>query len=134
MIEMRLRSIKISDTADRQFIHLVEREGERILPIVIGYSEAQAIDRFVKEQTFARPLTHDLLATVVQAVGAKVAYVHITELSEGTFYALIRMTLADESVIEVDARPSDAIALATATKAPLFVNESVLEAAAELPQ
>lgn len=131
MVEMQLRSIKICDTGDRQYIHLAERGGKRSLPIVIGYVEAQAIDRFVKGQTFPRPLTHDLLASLVEATGCKVDRVDITELRDGTFYAMVRLDRPDGTAAEVDARPSDAIALAVVAKAPIFVSEDVLEAAAE---
>lgn len=132
MVEMQLRSIKISDTADRQYIHLAEVGGPRRLPIVIGYQEAQAIDRFVKQKTFQRPLTHDLLAATIEATGSAVERVDITELRDGTYYAMIRLARLDGSVAEIDARPSDAIALATATKAPIFVAEAVLDESAEV--
>ncbi len=127
MVEVRLRSIKISDTTDRQYIGLQEVGGEeRRLAIVIGYQEAQAIDRFVKEKSFQRPLTHDLLTAVIRATGSKIERVEITELREGTYFAMIRLALADGSAAEIDARPSDAIALAVASKAPLFIAEDVM--------
>ncbi|MGE0192415.1 MAG: bifunctional nuclease family protein [Planctomycetota bacterium] len=132
MVEMRLRSIKINDTGDRQYVNLAEVGGNRRLPIVIGYQEAQAIDRFVKEKTFQRPLTHDLLVAMVEATGSKVERVDITELRDGTYYAMIRLARLDGSASEIDARPSDAIALATAAKAPIFVAEAVLEESAEI--
>ena len=80
MIEMELRSIKINDTGDKQYINLAEKDGERRLPIVIGYNEAQAIDRFVKGRAMPRPMTHDLLASIVGAAGAEVDRVAVTEL------------------------------------------------------
>ncbi len=129
MIEMRLKSIKINDTGDRQYIGLAEVEGERLLTIVIGYSEVQAIDRFVKEIPAARPLTHDLVANIVKATGCTVDRVMVTELRGGTFYALIRLLKPDGSIAEVDARPSDAIALASAVGASIFVAEEVLDEA-----
>jgi hypothetical protein len=129
VVEMRLKSIKINDTGDRQYISLAELEGPRTLTIVIGYSEVQAIDRFVKEERTPRPLTHDLVSNIVQATGCTVDRVEVTELRSGTFYALIRLLRPDGSVAEVDARPSDAIALAASEKARIFVAEDVLEEA-----
>lgn len=130
MIEMRLKSIKIDDTGDRQYIGLVAVDGPARLTIVIGYSEVQAIDRFVKEVRPQRPLTHDLVRNIVEATGCTVERIEVTELREGTYYALIRLLRPDGSVAEVDARPSDAIALAAATGARIFVAEEVLEEAA----
>ena len=101
----------------------------RTLTIVIGYNEVQAIDRFVKEQNPPRPLTHDLVSNLIVASGCKVERVDITELRNGTFYAMIRLERPDGSVAEVDARPSDAVALATSLKAPIFVAEDVLREA-----
>jgi len=132
MVEMRLKSIKINDTGDRQFIGLAEVGGARSLTIVIGYSEANAIDRFVKEIRPARPMTHDLVRNVVEATGSKVERVEVTELRGGTYYALIRLVRPDGEVAEVDSRPSDAIALAAAVGAPIFVAEDVLEEALSL--
>lgn len=132
MVEMELRSIKINDTGDRQYIALGEKNGERNLTIVIGYQEAQAIDRFVKGRAMQRPMTHDLLASMVEKSGATVERVEIVDLREGTFYAEILITRQDGTVEEVDARPSDAIALATAVGKPLFVSEDVLRDAAIL--
>jgi len=97
---------------------------------VIGFFEAQAIDRFVKEDRAPRPLTHDLLAGVVTALGSTVSRVEVTHLKEGTFHAVIHLDGPDGRHAEVDARPSDAIALATAAKAPIFVAEAVLEESA----
>lgn len=127
MVEMELRSIKINDTGDRQYIALGEKQGgERTLTIVIGYHEAQAIERFVKGRQMQRPMTHDLLAAVVGAAGAEVEQVAVTDLKDGTFYAEIRLRRLDGTVVEVDARPSDGIALATALGRPIFVDEDVL--------
>ncbi len=130
MIEMRLQEIKINDTGDRQYITLGEQDGVRSLTIVIGYSEVQAIDRFVKSQRPPRPLTHDLVANLLEASGCQVERIEITELRGGTYFAMIRLTRADCTLAEVDARPSDAIALATALARPIFVAEDVIEEAA----
>ena len=133
MIEMELRSIKINDTGDRQYISLNEKHGERTLTIVIGYNEAQAIDRFVKGRQMVRPMTHDLLVNLIASCGAEVERVEVTDLREGTFYARIVVRREDGVPVEsVDARPSDAIALATAMGRPIFVAEAVLRDAAVL--
>jgi hypothetical protein len=132
VVEMELRRITINDTGDRQYVALGEKDGERTLTIVIGYHEAQAIDRFVKKKSLPRPMTHDLLAAVVEAAGADVERVEVTELKESTFYARIRLRRGDGEVVAVDSRPSDAIALATALGKPIYVAESVLRDAAVL--
>ena len=132
MVEMELRSIKINDTGDRQYISLGEKDGERHLTIVIGYHEAQAIDRFVKGRQMQRPMTHDLLSAVVASAGAEVERVEVVDLREGTFYAEICLKRMDGSVVNVDSRPSDAIALATALGKPIFVADEVLRDAAIL--
>jgi bifunctional DNase/RNase len=129
---MELRSIKINDTGDRQYIALGEKQGDRNLTIVIGYHEAQAIDRFVKGRTMQRPMTHDLLAALIEQTGAEVERVEVVDLREGTFYAEIRITRQDGTLAQVDARPSDAIALATALGKPIFVSDDVLRDAAIL--
>jgi len=154
---MELRSIHVNDTADRQYVTLVEtiekegvekgaveqegskkgglkqqRAGQdvpRTLTIVIGWTEVQAVDRFVKGLSPPRPLTHELLASLLTASGAVLDRVDVTELKEGTFYAVLRLTRADGSTVDVDARPSDALALATALSKPIFVAEAVIEAA-----
>ena len=129
---MELRSIKINDTGDRQYIALGEKGGDRNLTIVIGYHEAQAIDRFVKGREMQRPMTHDLLASLVESAGAEVERVEVTDLREGTFYAEIRVRRQDGTSVNVDSRPSDGIALATALGKPIFVADEVLRDAAIL--
>ncbi len=126
MVEVELARIIINETSDQQYIFLREKEGQRQFPIVISIVEAMAIDRFVKEQTTPRPLTHELLNATIVGLGAKVTRVEITELKNGTFYArLVLEGLGGEAVI--DARPSDAIALAVRNLAPIFVHEDVIE-------
>ena len=127
---MELHRILISETSDQQYIFLKEKGGERTFPIVIGFYEAQAIDRFVKEETFARPMTHDLFSHVIEALGARVDRVEVTNLKDSTFFSVIHLIAADDRRVEIDARPSDAIALATASKAKIFVSEQVLEESA----
>ncbi len=127
MIQMVLHRILISETSDQQYIFLKEKDGERTFPIVIGFYEAVAIKRFVDEQAPPRPMTHDLLAHVIEAMGASVEKVEVTNLKESTFYAVLHLRGPDGKKVEVDARPSDAIALATAVKAPIYVSEEVVK-------
>jgi len=128
-VRMDLAQIRISETHDRQMIVLRERNGNRLLPIVIGLTEALAIDRRVKGTQLARPMTHDLLANVLEALGAQLEKIVINDLHEHTFYAKLVIRHHGE-LIEVDSRPSDAIALGVASDVPLYVEEHVLKEAA----
>jgi bifunctional DNase/RNase len=128
---MELRSLHVNDTSDRQYVTLAEKDGTRTLTIVIGWNEIQAIDRVRKGQRPPRPLTHELLSSVIGASGATLDRVDVTDLKEGTFYARLRLTKSDGANVDVDARPSDALALAVALKRPIFVAEDVIENAQE---
>ena len=127
MVEVELRRITINDTGDRQYIVLGEKGGDRMLPIVIGYNEAQAINRFIKGEQMPRPMTHDLALALVDATGCTLDRVDVTDLKDGTFYAVIHLTRPDGTKVEVDSRPSDAIALACAQRKPIFMAERVLD-------
>lgn len=113
-------------------ILLKEVEGARRLPIIIGAFEAQAIALEMEGIKPPRPLTHDLLKTLIDNLGASVVEIVVSELKENTFYAKIVLE-ASGLTNEIDARPSDAIALAVRTYAPIFVNEPVMDAAAFIP-
>ncbi len=108
-------------------IYLREVDGERMFPILIGIFEATSIDRRVKQIPAPRPLTHDLLVNTVEAMGAELQDVVISELRDHTYYALLRVRHEGE-LIEIDARPSDAIAVAVTCEPalPIYVNEEVL--------
>ena len=125
-VQMELCRIIISEIGDQQVIYLKEVEGERTFPIVIGLFEATSIDRRVKGIQSPRPLTHDLLASVVEHLGGEVQDVVISELREHTYFARLRIRSEGE-LIEVDSRPSDAIALAVTVNAPIYVAEEVLD-------
>jgi bifunctional DNase/RNase len=127
---MELRRIIISEVHEQQVIVLREAEGERSFPIVIGIFEATSIDRRVKNMPSPRPLTHDLVANVVEQLGGEIQDVIISELREHTYFAKLRVRHEGE-LIEIDSRPSDAIALAVTAKVPIYVNEDVLEEAEE---
>jgi len=124
-VQMELKRIIISEMHDQQVIMLREVDGERSFPIVIGIFEATSIDRRVKNQTAPRPLTHDLVANVVDQLGGEFQDVIISELREHTYYAKLRIRKEGE-LIEVDSRPSDAIAIAVTARVPIYVNEDVL--------
>jgi len=123
---MELSRIVISETTDEQVIHLKEKDGTRSFPIVIGIYEAAAIDRKIRGHRTPRPLTHDLLASVIRDLGARLDRVVVSELREGTFYARLILEHGGAET-EVDSRPSDAIVLAISAGVPIFVEESVLE-------
>ena len=117
--------IMITETADPQVIVLKERGGERAFPILIGISEAIAIDRQIKGFEPQRPLTHDLLAGAIASLGGDVERIEVCALQDGTFYAKL-IIAQDGGIVEVDSRPSDAIALAVRVDAQIYVAESVL--------
>ncbi|MCP4758500.1 MAG: bifunctional nuclease family protein [Planctomycetes bacterium] len=125
-VQMTLSRILIGEMSDAQLIELSEIDGDRRFPIVIGISEAFAIERRIKGIPLPRPLTHELLSSVIVSLGARLSRVVIHDLSEGTFYAMLCFEQRGEE-IQVDARPSDAIALAVGADVPIFVSESVLE-------
>ncbi|MDP6447234.1 MAG: bifunctional nuclease family protein [Pirellulaceae bacterium] len=129
-VQMQLSRIIISEINDQQIIYLRELEGERQFPIMIGLFEATSIDRRVKSIRAPRPLTHDLIVTLVDQLGGELDSVVITELVDHTYYAELRIRL-DGEITSIDARPSDAIAVAVTCDPPLpiFVSEEVLEEA-----
>ena len=110
----------------QNIVILRELDGERILPIWIGPGEAQAIRRILSEESFPRPLTHDLLFLVVEGLKAQVSRIVISDLRENTFFASIIIE-RDGQVLSIDARPSDSIALALRSKASIFANEALLQ-------
>lgn len=126
LVQCELVKIMITETAEPQMIVLKELEGERAFPIWIGIAEAVAIDRKVKGYVPARPLTHDLLASVVSSLGGDLERVEVCDLRESTFYGKL-VVRRDGEVVEIDSRPSDAIALAVRVGCPIFVAEHVLD-------
>jgi bifunctional DNase/RNase len=127
-VQMELSRIIISEVNDQQVVYLSEVDGDRTFPIIIGLFEATSIDRRVKHHQTPRPLTHDLLVAAVEMLGGEFQDVVISELKEHTYYAVIRV-LKDGEIIEIDARPSDAIAVAVTCEPnlPIYVSEDVLE-------
>lgn len=131
LIEMHLARILIRETTSAQIIELREThplQGEpRSFPIVIGISEAVAIDRRLSGFEIGRPMTHDLLANTIEQLGATLESIAITDISEGTFFATLVMTDRDGKRVEIDARPSDAIALGVAGDVPIYVSDTVID-------
>ncbi|MDB5289981.1 MAG: bifunctional nuclease family protein [Phycisphaerales bacterium] len=124
-VQMELHKIIISEMQPEQIIVLKEVDGERKFPIVIGSGEAYAIDRRLKGIIHPRPLTHDLLANVIDNMGGSIDRIEINDLNDHTFYAKIHIR-QDGQTIKIDSRPSDAIALGVATTVPIYVAEHVL--------
>ena len=129
-IQMELRRIIICEVDDQQVIVLKEADGDRQFPIVIGLFEATSISRRVRGEASPRPLTHDLIAAVVDQLGGEVQDIVISDLRDHTYYAKLRVR-RDGEVVEVDCRPSDAIAVAVTAGVPIYVNEDVLGEALE---
>jgi hypothetical protein len=125
-VRVDLATIVISETRDHQLIVLRERNGVRTLPIVIGLTEALAIDRRVKGVQLARPMTHDLLANLIEHLSAELEKIVINDLQDSTFYAKL-VVRHNGALLEIDSRPSDAIALGVATEVPIYVEDHVLD-------
>jgi len=127
-VQMKLSRIIISEINEQQVIYLKEVDGDRQFPILIGIFEATSIDRRVRGKHAPRPLTHDLLVNVVESLGAELDSVVISDLRDHTYFAKLRVQ-QDGELIEVDSRPSDAIAVAVTCDPPLpiYVAEEVLD-------
>ena len=128
LVRMELARIIISEINDQQVIYLREVDGERVFPILIGIFEATSIDRRVKSEIPPRPLTHDLLKNAIEELGGDVQDVVINNLMDHTYYAVIRVR-RDGELIEIDSRPSDAIALSVhfTPHLPIYVKEEILD-------
>lgn len=127
LVRMELARIVISEVSDQQIIYLREVDGPRMFPILIGIFEASIIDRRVKGEVPTRPLTHDLLKNAIHELGGEVEDVVINNLMDHTYYAVLRIRVNGE-LIEVDSRPSDAIALSVhhTPVLPIYVEDTVL--------
>ena len=125
-VQMELTRIIINENNEQQIIFLKEVDGERMFPIVIGFFEASSIERRVKNVTTQRPLTHDLLANAIDLLGGDLQDIYINELREHTYFAKLRIRHEGE-LVEVDSRPSDAIALAVTVDVPIYVADDILD-------
>ncbi|MBE7469480.1 MAG: bifunctional nuclease family protein [Anaerolineae bacterium] len=133
MIEVKIDSIRVSLMSQHRVVVLKDVDTDRYLPIWIGPFEADAITIQLQGVQVARPLTHDLLKSIIDEMGATISHVMVSELKNDTFFARIVMDVNGQSM-EIDARPSDAIALAVRANAPLFVAEDVMSAASIVPE
>ena len=125
---MSVDSIRVSVVNQQQIVILKTEDSERFLPIWIGPFEAQAIAVKLHDLWLPRPMTHDLMSSMIADLGARVERIVVTDIADGTFYARV-LLIADGKSIEVDSRPSDAIALALRVDAPIYVEDSVLDEA-----
>lgn len=125
-IEMAIKGLMVDPITNMPIIILKDREGQRVLPIWVGIFEANAIALQMENVSTPRPMTHDLLRNVIEDLKGQVTKVLISDLKDNTFYALIYVESAGD-MVAIDARPSDAIALALRTQAPIFVEETVID-------
>jgi len=128
-VRMEIKGLMLDPSSKAPIVVLRDQEARVLLPIWIGIFEANAIAMQVENINVPRPLTHDLLKAVVEQLGAEVRKILISDLRDNTFYALIYLALANGEEMTIDSRPSDAIALALRSDAPIFVLPSVLEKA-----
>ncbi len=128
LIEMTIKGLMIDPITNMPIIILRDQDGQRVLPIWVGVFEANAIALQIENVQTPRPMTHDLLKNILDDLAARVDRIVVTELKENTFYARIHLDSRGQT-IAVDARPSDAIALALRTQSPIFVDETVIQSA-----
>lgn len=127
---MDFYELRLDETGADQIIILKEKAGNRLMPILIGYYEAQSIHLALNEIHIQRPLTHDLSVGIINALHATIDRIVVNDLRESTFYARIHFS-TNNGPVDVDSRPSDAIALAVRTKSPIFVAQEVLDQVAK---
>ena len=125
-VQMELSRVIITELGEQQVIFLREIDGERSFPIMIGTNEAIAIDRRLKGIQTPRPMTHDLLADVIEKLGARIMKITISELRNHTFIATLHLA-TESGVVKIDSRPSDAIAVGVSNATPIYVAEDVLK-------
>ena len=125
-IEMTIKGLMVDPITNMPIIILRDKDGQRVLPIWVGVFEANAIALQIENVTTPRPMTHDLLRNVIEDLHGRIEKIVVSDLKDNTFYALIYLRVGGE-VVAVDARPSDAIALALRARAPILVEESVID-------
>jgi uncharacterized protein len=133
MIEVVIDSIRISLISQHRIVMLRDVDGDRQLPIWIGPCEAESITLELQDTQIARPLTHDLLKQIIEAMGGKVSHILINELRDQVFYARLYVDV-NGKLTDIDCRPSDAIAVAVRSKVPIFIDEAVMEETGITPE
>lgn len=133
MVEVTIESVRVSLMTQHRVVILKDIETERYLPIWIGPCEADAITIELQGVQVARPMTHDLLKTAIQEMGGVISHIVVTELRNETFYARVIIDLNGRT-LELDSRPSDAIALAVRARVPIFVEDEVMDRTAITPE
>jgi bifunctional DNase/RNase len=128
LIEMMIKGLMVDPITNTPIVILKDKAGDRVLPIWVGVFEANAIALQIENVSTPRPMTHDLLRNIITDLDGRVDRIVVSDLKDNTFFALIHLTVKGEG-IAVDARPSDAIALALRTRAPIMVEESVIDSA-----
>jgi bifunctional DNase/RNase len=126
LIEMTIKGLMVDPITNTPIVILKDKAGDRVLPIWVGVFEANAIALQIENVSTPRPMTHDLLRNIITDLDGRVDRIVVSDLKDNTFFALIHLTVKGEG-IAVDARPSDAIALALRTRAPILVEESVID-------
>jgi hypothetical protein len=130
-IEMSIKGLMVDPVTNNPIVILHDSDGARVLPIWVGVFEANAIAIQIENVSTPRPMTHDLLRNVIQDLNGDVQKVVVSELKGNTFYAVLHLRVGDQAVV-IDARPSDALALALRVRAPIFAEDSVIEGAKSL--
>jgi bifunctional DNase/RNase len=125
-IEMTIKGLMVDPITNTPIVILRDKDGDRVLPIWVGVFEANAIALQIENVTTPRPMTHDLLRNVIEDLHAAVEKVVVSDIQENTFFAVIHLSV-NGTTLTIDARPSDAIALALRTRAPIFVEETVID-------
>jgi bifunctional DNase/RNase len=126
LVEMTIKGLMVDPITNMPIVILKDKEGERVLPIWVGIFEANAIALQIENVATPRPMTHDLLRNIITDLDGQVERIVVSDLKDNTFYAIIHLTVRGERVA-IDARPSDAIALALRTRAPILVEETVID-------
>jgi bifunctional DNase/RNase len=126
LIEMTIKGLMVDPITNMPIVILKDKDGDRVLPIWVGIFEANAIALQIENIATPRPMTHDLLRNVITDLDGRVDRVVVSDLKDNTFYAIIHLTVRGERVA-IDARPSDAIALALRTRSPILVEETVID-------
>jgi bifunctional DNase/RNase len=128
LIEMTIKGLMVDPVTNMPIVILKDKDGDRVLPIWVGIFEANAIALQIENVATPRPMTHDLLRNIIADLDGQVDRVVVSDLKDNTFYAVIHLTVRGERVA-IDARPSDAIALALRTRSPILVEENVIDTA-----